>query len=283
MSDEVAVCLALFVVNTAGMLGFLVSAYGYAWLLSAITTDMVLLALLSDPASVQAIAVDRCIEVTIGTLAAMIAAVLMAPDVKPSQAAQPPGWSDLSGAQWPSVQHALRSGFGVMLVPLVWQGLALPNLSQTAVTAAAVMAVPAVSGDLAIDRQKITERAMHRLLGCLFGGVAGLACLAASVETLLPWLLMLSAGIWVAAHLQSSLRGIGYVGIQAAVVFICTLMQGAGPPASIWPGVERLAGITGGLLILFAASALTAPSHAQPSKPGPSEPESSEPGKASVR
>jgi hypothetical protein len=87
-----------------------------------------------------------------------------------------------------------------------------------------------------------------------------LGCLALSVENFLPWLLTLTAGVWVAAHVQGSQRGIGYIGTQAAVVFITTLVQDWGPPSSIFPGIERLAGITGGLLILLVVSLLTAPS-----------------------
>ncbi|HLB97124.1 MAG TPA: hypothetical protein VJK90_05645, partial [Acetobacteraceae bacterium] len=187
-----------------------------------------------------------------------------------------PGWSDLLGAQWPAMQHALRTGATVMLVPVVWNWLELPELSQTAITVAAVMAVPALSNDAAADQQKVTQRAMHRLLGCLLGGIAGLACLALSVDNFLPWLLMLTAGVWVGAHVQGSQRGIGYIGTQTAVVFIVTLVQDWGPPASIFPGVERLAGITGGLLILLLVSLLTAPSRSPdrlpPTQPGPSTP-----------
>jgi uncharacterized membrane protein YccC len=128
--------------------------------------------------------------------------------------------------QWLAVEHALRAGTAVMLVPLVWRWLELSNLSQTAVTAAAVMAVPALSHDDAANRQLITERALHRLLGCLLGGVAELACLILSIESFLPWLLMLTTGIWIAAHVQGSQRGIAYVGTQGAVVFISTLIQG---------------------------------------------------------
>jgi hypothetical protein len=72
-------------------------------------------------------------------------------------------------------------------------------------------------------------------------------------------MMMLTAGIWISAHVQASDRGIGYVGTQAAVVFISTLVQGAGPPTSILPGIERFAGITGGLLILLGVLVLTAP------------------------
>jgi uncharacterized membrane protein YccC len=153
----------------------------------------------------------------------------------------------------------LRAGVGVMLVPLVWSWLELPSLSQTAITITAVMAVPALSSDAGANQRKITERALHRILGCLSGGIAGLACLAVSIDSLLPWMLMLTTGIWIAAHIQASERGIGYVGTQGGVVFISTLVQGTGPAVSILPGIERFVGITGGLLILLAVLLLTAP------------------------
>ena len=42
---------ALFLASSLGVLGFQVSRHGYAWLLGAATTDMVLLAALADPRS----------------------------------------------------------------------------------------------------------------------------------------------------------------------------------------------------------------------------------------
>jgi uncharacterized membrane protein YccC len=259
VNDWIALILLLFAVSTVGVVGLLVSGHGYAWLLGAVTADMVLMALLSDPLSALTVGVDRSAEVTIGTMAAMLVAVLMGP----SEATQPispmPGWSDLLGEQWPALRHGLRAGFAVMLVPLVWNWLELPNLTQTAVTAAAVMAVPALSHDTAADQRKVTERATHRIFGCVWGGVMGLACLLLSIDDFLPWMLMLMAGVWITAHVQASTRGIGYVGTQGAVVFISTLVQGAGPPSSILPGIERFAGITGGLVILLAVLMLTVP------------------------
>jgi uncharacterized membrane protein YccC len=88
--------------------------------------------------------------------------------------------------------------------------------------------------------------------------VIGLAVLSLSLESIVPWLLVLCAGVWIGAHVQNSSRGIGYVGTQGTVVFIMTLVQGFGPPDSILAGVERFAGITGGLLIVLAVAVLTA-------------------------
>jgi uncharacterized membrane protein YccC len=257
--DSVVLILLLFAVSTVGVVGLLVSWNGYAWLLGAVTADMVLMALLSDPLSALTVGVDRTAEVTMGTAAAILVAVLMGPgtDAQPLQLM--PGWTDLLGEQWPALRHGLRAGFAVMLVPLVWNLLELPNLTQTAVTVAAVMAVPALSHDAAADQRKVTERATHRIFGCLWGGILGLTCLTLSVADFLPWMLMLIAGIWITAHVQASERGVGYVGTQGAVVFISTLVQGAGPPTSILPGIERFAGITGGLVMLLAVLMLTVP------------------------
>lgn len=256
--DIVALSLVLLVVSTLGVLGFLVSGHGYAWLLSAITADIVLLSALDDPLSALDVACNRLAEVTIGTVAAILVAILMAPEPDAAAVAPAPGWSDLLGSQWPAVEQALRAGLGVMMVPPVWSWLELPNLSQTAITVTAVMAVPVLSGDDATGRQ-IKDRSTQRIFGCLLGGVAGLACLALSIDAFLPWLLMLMSGVWIAAHVQGSRRGIGYVGTQGAIVFISTLVQGSDAPTSILPGIDRFAGIGGGLLILFVVSLLTAP------------------------
>jgi uncharacterized membrane protein YgaE (UPF0421/DUF939 family) len=256
--------LALFVVSTMGVLGLLVSPHGYAWLLGAMTADMVLVALLNDPFSAMAVAANRLAEVVTGTGAAVFVALILAPEADAAPPAAPPGWGDLLGAQWGAVQFALRAGIGAMLVPLVWNWLDLPSLSSAAVTVTAVMAVPKLAADDAANQDTVTERALQRVLGCLLGGIAGLACVALSLDSVLPWLLLLAGGIWLCAHVQASVRGIGYVGTQAAVVFILTLVQGPGPPQSILPGISRFAGITGGLLILLAVSALTAPSIGAP-------------------
>jgi uncharacterized membrane protein YccC len=105
----------------------------------------------------------------------------------------------------------------------------------------------------------MVEKAAHRLFGCFVGGIAALILLAIPLASFLPWLVSLAAGIWLFAHIQSSSRGIGYVGTQAAVVFILMLVQGDGPPASIMPALDRFAGITIGMTTLFVVCLLLEP------------------------
>jgi uncharacterized membrane protein YccC len=258
--DRLLITLALFVASTLGILGLLVSEHGYAWMLGAVTVDMVLMASMTDPYSIPHVGVLRTVEVAVGSIAAVLVAwVAGLEDTSPPRLQPHPGWRHLLDAQWPATAHATRAALGVVAVPWMWQWLHMPSQAQIAVTIAAVMALPSLGSDPREDQRKLLQRGAHRLIGCFLGGIAGLLCLAASIQGFLPWLLILGAGVWVGAHIQASERGTGYVGTQAAVVFIVTLVQGQGPPDSLAPGVSRLAGIAGGLLVLFLVTLLTAP------------------------
>jgi uncharacterized membrane protein YccC len=147
-----------------------------------------------------------------------------------------------------------------MLMPVIWNLFVLPSLTQMAITVAAVMAVPVPGDDPRAAGRTVIGRGEQRLLGCLWGGVLGLLCLALPLTLYPLWLAVLFAGVWLCAHIGTSERGISYAGIQACVVFIITLVQGPGPPASILPGIDRFAGITAGLAVLLAISVMLWPS-----------------------
>jgi uncharacterized membrane protein YccC len=125
---------------------------------------------------------------------------------------------------------------------------------------AVVMAAPVVADGGLGTRHAIAVRSLHRFLGCLLGGIVALACLALNVESFVWWLAMIGAAVWVGMHIQVGPHGVGYVGTQAAFVFIVTLIQGARPPDTLMPGIDRFAGITGGLAILMVVSLLLWPS-----------------------
>jgi uncharacterized membrane protein YccC len=257
--DHVAFCLVLMIVTTIGVIGVQVSPHGYAWLFTAITFDLILLMSLDRPLLAFDLAYYRTTEVVIGSLSAVVIALLLAPEEEGAAAASPPGWSDLLGAQWPVVLHAIRSGITVALIPIVWSWFELVTFSQMAVTVAVVMAVPILSDHPVDQGRQIVNRALHRIIGCFLGGLAALACLGIPLTEYLPFMLVLSAGVYVATYVQGSQRGVGYVGTQAAFVFIITLVQGFGPPTNIWVGVDRFGGMMGGLSILLVVSLLLWP------------------------
>ena len=107
-------------------------------------------------------------------------------------------------------------------------------------------------------------------MGCFIGGLAGLLLLALSFTEFLPWLLALTAVLWVGAYIQTGTKGVGYIGTQAALVLIMTLVQGWGPPDSILPGIARFAGMMAGLGILMVVSLIFWPAPPKPAfPPGP--------------
>jgi uncharacterized membrane protein YccC len=257
--DQVACCVALFIVCTIGIVALNVSPHGYAWLFFSVTFSLVLLMSLVDPLNAFDFAVYRSIEVVIGTIAAIIVATALGPAGSADGAAAPPGWTDLLGARWPAVLHAFRGGIAVAVIPVLWSYFYLPGLSATATTVASVLAVPVLADHPLDSHRKMVEKAIHRLLGCFVGGIAALVLLAIPLTEFLPWLVSLAAGVWLFAYVQSSVRGIGYLGTQAAVVFMLMLVQGDGPPASIMPALDRFAGIAIGITTLFVVCLLLEP------------------------
>jgi uncharacterized membrane protein YccC len=101
--------------------------------------------------------------------------------------------------------------------------------------------------------------ATYRLIGCFLGGATALICIALPLTELLPWLGALGAGVWISCYIQTSERGVGNIGTQAAIVFIITLVQGWAPPTSILPGIDRFAGMAAGVTILLVVTMLIWP------------------------
>jgi uncharacterized membrane protein YccC len=187
--DPVACCLVLFVVTVVGSIGFNVSRWSYAWLFVCVTFGMVLLSSLSNPVSAFSLGIDRIIEVVVGTCAAMAVTKVFieaAPTDAPVR-----GWSDLLGSGLPIVIHAIRSGVTVALLPVAWSTFDLPGASQMAITLVAVLATPVMT-DLRATHRRVVERGLHRLLGCLVGGLLALAFLGLSFSFVLPWLIALA-------------------------------------------------------------------------------------------
>ena len=253
--DPLACGLALSIVGFLAILGYSVSPFGYAWLFSGITFALVTLSSLQDPPSALSFAWLRLLEVALGCAVAAVVAWMLVPDGGKTE--QFPGWSDLLGGGFPAVAHALRGGIAIASVPFLWRWLELPGLAQMPITVAAVMAVPfAVLADPSGRDREVMSKSLLRIVGCVIGGLAGLLVLALSLTNFAALLLFLGVGIWVCTHVQASMRGIGYVGTQGSMAFLLTLVQGAGPPESILPGIDRLAGILCGLAILIAVTTL---------------------------
>ena len=260
--DPVALYLCLAATTMLGVIAMQVSPHGLAWLFLSITFSLVLLSSLNDPQQAFELGCYRTLEVAVGVGSAIIVANLLQ-DWHADPPPVMPGWRHLLGAQWPVVLHAVRSAISVVAVMMIWIMIDLPQVTEMAITVAIVMAAPIAAGGGLATRHAVAVRSIHRVIGCLIGGLIALGCLALDVTAFPWWLAMIGAAVWVGMHVQSGPHGVGYVGTQAAFVFIVTLIQGAAPPASIMPGIDRFAGITGGLAILLIVSLLLWPSDAE--------------------
>ena len=247
--DTAATLLLLFAAGTLAVLGNLVSAHPYAWLLGGITTVIIVLGAINDPSLALSIAAMRFAEIVLGCLAALLMANLL-----PTGAPEPPaapGWRSLLGPNRYMWNHGLRTGLAVALVPVIWRVFELPDLSQMGISVAAAMSVPALTGAPQRDARLIKERMAQRVVGCLLGGGAALLVLAFSVSAMFaPWLLLLMAGAAVGAQIQSGSHNIAIVGMQGAIAVIIVLVQGPQPAELLSPAVSRLAGMLGALALL---------------------------------
>jgi uncharacterized membrane protein YccC len=262
-------CLCLFILALVGFFGFATSRFGYAWLIGAVTGSLVMLMAFTQPQGAFTIAVDRVADVVIGTAASLLVGALMpapadaGPLGAPGQLAPPPlaFWRRRFGAElqrwldgkWPLVMHACRGGLTVMLLPALASWLAPVSPVTMGVTVVIVMSIP-TTAILEANTRAIVQRAAHRVIGCLLGALAGLACLAVVGSDFALWMLLLVAGIWLCSQIQTGASGISYVGTQAMLAFLMSMVQSQGPPLSIGPGFERLVGVMGGLAILFVVT-----------------------------
>lgn len=266
IADQPALLVAaLFVATWIGIFGALKSRHSYAWVFFGITAGLVMTDALAAPDDVLHFAATRVVEIAVGTASCMLITSLFTDSqTRPQTGVQAnttgaaetslaprvlsQAWFD---AHWVLLEHATRSAFAVALLPIVWRWFEIEDFSQTALTSFVVMFVP----DAVIREGRhraIIERMTHRATGCLLGSFVALGSLSALGDTLLPSLLVLSAGVWVGYHVQNGRNGVSYVGTQFVLGLLITLVQGPGPVTDITPGLERLVGI----LIGIAASCL---------------------------
>jgi uncharacterized membrane protein YccC len=267
--DPLPFCLCLFAIASVGLFGFAKSRHGYAWLVSAITCILVMLIALDQPQTAFTIAVNRIADVVIGTMAALLVTFLLpaSRDVPGSSTASSPSalpllfWSRRHAREFerwlrengPLILHACRGGLTVMVLPLLMNWLVPLGASTIAVTSVAVMAIP-TTAVIEPDGRTLVQRSAHRLVGCALGALLGLLCLYWVGSNFFVWLLLLMGGIWLTSQIQSGNTGIGYMGTQAGLAFLLSMIQGEGPPLSPIPGIDRFAGIMAGLSVLLVVT-----------------------------
>lgn len=260
--------LCLFLIACAGLFGFVTSRHSYAWLIGAVTACLVILMSFDQTQQAFNTAVNRVIDVLIGSAASLLVcalspapAVAAAPEAALLPAPPLAFWRRDYGVQlrrWlpgkrPILLHACRGALTVMLLPALAEWIAPITPVSMGITAVVVMSIP-TTAIIQSDSRAIILRSVHRIVGCLLGALAGLACLAFVGDDFLLWLALIPPGIWLCSQIQTGKTGVSYIGMQAMFAYLMSLVQGQGPPDTISPGLERLVGVMGGLSILLVVT-----------------------------
>jgi uncharacterized membrane protein YccC len=263
--QQLPLSLCLFAMAFCGLFGFAASRYGYGWLMVGITGNLVVLIAINQPQTAFMMAVDRVIDVIIGTGSSLLVIALM-PDPEKAPAATPPAYHPPPRRfwlprhrkafdawlrdNWPLILHAGRGGLTVALLPYLINFLAPLSSTQIGITAVAVMSIP-TTALREPDARTVVMRGVHRLVGGLFGAALGVLCLGWAGSAFVVWLPTVMAGTWLCWQIQTGSAGVAYVGTQGGLAFLMSLVQGEGPPTSITPGLDRLVGILAGLTLLL--------------------------------
>lgn len=149
----------------------------------------------------------------------------------------------------------LIGGLALVAVLLLWQRFDLPQPVQMAISALVVL-----------DRGlgALRHRGRQRVAGCLLGGAFGLGAMTLGGASLALWLGVLGLGLFLFSVLHHGGGPSAYVGTQGGLAVIITLVAGRGPPASILPVVDRLAGATLGVLVLILTTTVVMQGLLQP-------------------
>ncbi|HTI80296.1 MAG TPA: FUSC family protein [Acetobacteraceae bacterium] len=224
--------------------------HSYAVLLLGVTALLVMFGSLFTPGVALTIAVYRALEIVVGAVAASVVDILLGPD----PASQPKGPPKPGVFSKPVdvdlLVIAITAGLAIASVPGIWNGLELPGLDQTPITAFVIM--------IAIQRDPHWTAAT-RATGCIAGGIYGLLCLGVIDDSFVLWISLLFLGLYLSGHVLHRGGAASYVGHQAGVAVILAMVEGMAPSPDILPAIDRLVGIFGGIILVALFQVLFSP------------------------
>jgi uncharacterized membrane protein YccC len=246
-SRPVLQLLAMFGFAAIGVYGRFRSAQSYAWIIGAVGALAILAMSLETPGQIFHFAVFRACEVICGVIAVTFMEWLLyrknspvAAKITPAKPADKAIAPTMDRAT--ALRLAMIGGVAVILIPILWSWLNLPSLSQIVVSCLVVL-----------DRDGASThfRGLQRILGCVAGGAVGLLTIRLGPDSFLIWSVMLIAGIFLFSLIHHGGSRWAYVGTQGGVAFILALVTGLGPPDTILPAIDRIAGMLCGVGILL--------------------------------
>lgn len=240
----------LFIIGTIALYGALTTRRAYAWLFFGLTYAMVALDRIEQPSlSVDVFVETRVLETCAGTFASMIVGVASALSLRrlwPARRASP---SQSVGWRPDALRHAMQTGAALVLLVLLSHFLKLPALSQGAITVMAVMTIP-VAGIGASGIAPVSQRALHRFVGCLAGAAYAFTVLMLTGGHPAGLIAGTIAGVVLGRHIENGEHPYRYVGTQFTLAALVVLVPDNYANAEVGSALERLAGIVVGMAVL---------------------------------
>ena len=237
--------LALFLIGAIGMSMRFRSRSSYAWIIGSATAFILLVIDIADPGSIYETAQYRLYEIISGVVAAWLCAGVLRPLLGLSarvRETESINAGPSSGLTPREIKMLIVVGGSVpVITTLLWSWLHLPSLVQAIVTV-----LVTIDRNIANAQNRVTQR----VLGCVLGGAVGLVAAEFATSSFLAWSVILFGGIFLFSRLHLSTGPFSYVGTQAGVAFILAMVTGNSPPDTIDPVIGRIAGMTGGVLVV---------------------------------
>jgi uncharacterized membrane protein YccC len=223
------------------------SKFGYAWFIGILAALLLMSLSLTAPQSLYYFAHYRAYEIVCGVGSATLCNGILGV-VRPEGAIavnRELKKTPAGGDQTDILSVALVGGLTALIIPILWSLFDLPSLPQSLVTVLVL-----VSPNLEATR----FMGLQRLLGCLIGGALGLVASLCASESIQLWSAFFILGIAGFSRLHFSDSRWAYTGTQGGLALIMAMVTGNGPPNTIVPVVNRIAGIMLGVLVFMCVA-----------------------------
>ena len=234
----------------------LVGRRSYAWLFTGLTFCMIVIEGMKHPTeSVLPFAQSRLVEIVAGTVACILVSAASTFFVRRrlneqgSETAVQTAIRHSSLWHSGAVRHSVEAAIALAFIPWIWAWLGITSLAQSSVTIMAVMMIPVAS--LGADPlNPVTSKLALRFVGCSAGGLLAIAILFASHHSPVLMTLAVCLGVLVGRHIENGNAATSYIGTQFVLAFLVVLVPDSYSDAVVDPGIDRLAGILIGIVIL---------------------------------
>lgn len=142
-------------------------------------------------------------------------------------------------------RYALKTSIAAVLCYLIYTGLGWDGIHTAMITC--YVAALGTTGETV---RKLTLR----IVGCLCGaamGVAALLWIMPNLTTVGGLMALVFCGVLPAAWVSSGSERISYAGVQIALAFLLTTLNGFGPSFEFSQAGDRIAGILLGIFVIF--------------------------------